>query len=424
MSSSVFQPASTPAANRRPVRVAYLVSHPIQYQAPMLRRLAREPWLDLTVFFGSDFSVRGYEDAGFGVEVKWDVPLLEGYRHEFLPALRDNSTAGVLSPISRGLLSRLQGRGAQEPFDLLWVHGYSTANTLLAMLTAKFLGIPVLLRAESWLSDRPRTVLRLAAKRLYFAFLRHLVDGVLAIGSRNTEYWRYYFGGDFPIFQMPYAVDNDFFQQRSCEAAAGSDALRAELGLEPGRPVILFASKLQKRKHCDDLIDAYARLVSFRSNSPAPYLLIVGDGEERGNLQQQAARTGLPSICFCGFVNQSQLPRYLHLCTVFVLPSQHEPWGLIVNEAMNAGRPVIVSNNVGCQVDLVTDGVEGCVYPVRDVAALADALQRVLALPGAAEAMGANALKRISRWNFEADVLGLRQAVAHVTRSSTGAAHT
>src|ERR1700686_2068299 len=91
----------SPRSSRR-LRLAYLVSHPIQYQAPMLRRIAQEPDIDLTVFFGSDFSVRGSKDVGFGVGVNCDVPLLEGYRHEFLPALRDNANPGALSPLSYG----------------------------------------------------------------------------------------------------------------------------------------------------------------------------------------------------------------------------------------------------------------------------------------------------------------------------------
>src|SRR5579875_946742 len=92
----------------RSVRLAYLVSHPIQYQAPLLRRIAVEPDIDLTVLYGSDFSVRGYKDHGFGVEVAWDVPLLDGYRSEFLRRLRDTGTVSALSPISRGIFRRLR----------------------------------------------------------------------------------------------------------------------------------------------------------------------------------------------------------------------------------------------------------------------------------------------------------------------------
>ena len=396
------------------MRVAYFVSHPIQYQVPLLRRIAQEQDIELTVFFGSDFSVRGYEDTGFGVAVKWDVPLLGGYRHEFLPVLRDVGTQLITSPVSHGVLSRLGGRDGQAPFDLLWVHGYGTVNSMQAMLAAKALGIPVLLRAESWLRDRKRRGITLLAKQAFFAGLSWLVDGVLCIGTVNREYWQHYFGKSVPLFDMPYAVDNGFFQQRSAEAAARRGELLAELKLEPGRKVILFASKLQERKHCNHLLEAYRRVVAEGGEEPAPYLVIVGDGEMRAELE--AAAQGVEGVRFCGFRNQSELPRFFELASVFVLPSRHEPWGLIVNEVMNAGCAVIVSDDVGCHPDLITDGVEGFVYPVGDVGALTEALRKVVQTPGLAERMGQAALKRIEGWSFEADVAGLRQAVAALTK--------
>jgi len=152
---------------------------------------------------------------------------------------------------------------------------------------------------------------------------------------------------------------------------------------------------------------------------PHPYLVIVGDGEERAALEKQAAESGLEGVRFCGFRNQSELPRFFDLAAVFVLPSRHEPWGLIVNEVMNAGRAVIVSDDVGCQPDLVEDGVEGCVFPAGDVAALTDALRRVLATPETAVVMGERALAKIETWDFEEDVRGLRRAIAQVTRKIT-----
>ena len=404
-----------PESSRPRVRLAYFVSHPIQYQTPLLRRLAQEPDIELTVFFGSDQSIRGYHDKDFGVDIQWDVPQLEGYQYEFLPALRDTGTEGVFSPISRAVTSRLAGRPGEAPFDLLWVHGYATVNQMHAILSAKLLGIPVLIRSDSSLKDRPRGGLRLKLKRFYFRLLRELVDGVLVTGTLNFEYWRHYFGESFPMFLLPYAVDNAWFQQQCTLAAGTRDNLRKELALEAGRPVILFASKLQTRKHCNDLVDAYKLLLTEPQlwGYRMPYLIIVGDGEEREALARQAA--GLEGVRFCGFRNQSELPRFFDLATVFVLPSRHEPWGLIVNEVMNAACPVIVTDDVGCQPDLVTDGVEGCVYPVGDVAALADALRAVLAVPGAAERMGKRALDRVNSWSFEEDLVGLRAAIAQLT---------
>jgi glycosyltransferase involved in cell wall biosynthesis len=401
---------------KKTVRLAYIVSHPIQYQAPLLRQIAREPDIDLTVFFGSDFSVRGYKDEGFGVGVKWDVPLVDGYRHEFLPALRDNATASMMSPLNYGILSRLRGTKGQPIFDALWVHGYSTANAIHAIFAAKSLGIPVLLRAESWLRDRQRGSAKLAAKALFFKLLKTMVDGVLPIGTLNAAYWRHYMGDDFPLFPMPYAVDNSYFQQRNLDVRERRTELLDELHLDPSRPVILFASKLQTRKRCEDLLHAYKNLSPGPGIEPNPYLLIVGDGEERASLERLAAASGLGGIRFCGFRNQSELPRFFDIATVFVLPSQHEPWGLIVNEVMNAGRAVIISDDVGCQPDLVTDGIEGCIFPVGNIEALTAALQRVLATPETAVSMGQRGRERIRRWSFVEDISGLRRALAEVTR--------
>jgi len=408
-----LQPERPEDRSGRLVRLAYLVSHPIQYQAPLLRRIAREPDIDLTVFFGSDFSVRGYKDEGFGVGVKWDIPLLDGYKHEFLPRLRDRGDAGPTTPINRGIFSRLRGCRGVAPFDVLWVHGYASVNALHGMFAARLLGIPVLLRAESWLRDRGRSKLKLAAKGLFFDSLKNLVDAVLPIGTLNSEYWAHYFGIDAPQFLMPYAVDNAYFSERARAAQSGRATLRSELNLDSARPVILFASKLQSRKHCDHLIEAYRRLAPV-GGEPEPYLVIVGDGEERAALERQAAAIGLSTIRFCGFRNQSELPRFFDLATVFVLPSRHEPWGLIVNEVMNAARPVIVSSDVGCGPDLVEDGANGCIYPVGDIDALTTALRRVLKSPETAHAMGQRAFERIQRWSFEQDVQGLRQALAQV----------
>ncbi|CAN5701982.1 hypothetical protein BH10ACI4_BH10ACI4_38590 [soil metagenome] len=397
------------------IRVAYLVSHPIQYQAPLLRRIAEEPDIALTVLFASDFSTRGYQDAGFGVGVEWGVPLLDGYDHEFLPHFRDLGRTGIATQINYGIFSRLRGTAASPGFDVLWMHGYSTVNAWQGMIWAKALGLPVLLRAESWTMSQGRSPLLLLLKSLFFKIVGGMVDATLPIGSRNAAYWTHYLGDKTPQFATPYAVDNAYFQQRSADAVAGRDELRKQIDLDPLRPVILFASKLQKRKCCSDLLAAYGKLCRSLENLPQPYLLIVGDGEEKTSLEAQAAASGLNGIRFCGFRNQTELPRYFDLASIFVLPSRQEPWGLVVNEAMNAGCAILVSDEVGCQPDLVTPGVEGDVFPAGDQDALADCLREMLRTPETVRRMGKAASMRIEDWNFEADVTGLRRALAQVT---------
>jgi glycosyltransferase involved in cell wall biosynthesis len=400
----------------RRVRLAYLVSHPIQYQAPLLRRIALDPEIELTVLFGSSFSLRGYKDQGFGVEVHWDTPLLEGYRSEFLKPLRDTGGVSPTSPISRGIYRRLQEQDGSPAFDALWVHGYASVNALQGIIAANALGIPVLLRAESWLGDRARTSWTLAAKSLFLRVLSRGIAAVLAIGSKNSDYWNHYFGSGVPQFLMPYAVDNAYFAEMAEAAVSREQELRSELMLDRDRRVILFASKLQTRKHADHLLEAYRDFVVNREMQETPYLVIVGDGEQRAALEARTLEFHLDGVRFAGFRNQSELPRFFQLADVFVLPSQHEPWGLIVNEAMSAGCAVIVSTDVGSHVDLVTDGIEGCVFPVGDIAALTDALNRVFATNDSAAKMGARARERIQRWTFEEDLRGLRAALETVTR--------
>jgi len=174
---------------RAPIRLAYLATHPIQYQAPLLKRIAAEPGIDLTVFFRSDWSVSGFDDPGFGRRIEWDVPLLEGYRHQFLPAWGDATRLTPFwRPFSRGLARRLIASRA----EILWVHGYARFFHWLALAEAKALGLKLLLRDEATAISAPRTPSRRAAKRAFFLGLRQLVDGYLAIGSLN--YHRRFFG--------------------------------------------------------------------------------------------------------------------------------------------------------------------------------------------------------------------------------------
>jgi glycosyltransferase involved in cell wall biosynthesis len=394
----------------RKFRLAYLVSHPIQYQAPLLRRLAQEPDLDLIVLYWSDHSVQEYTDEGFGgVRVKWDVPLLEGYRYEFLPSIRCARPNSFWAPINRGIYRALKN----GKFDAIWLHGYWSLNSCITLVAAKLLGIPVLQRAEGTLIDHPRSRFRLATKRIFFSIMRHFINGVLPISSRNREYWAHYLGEDFPAFMVPYAVDNTYFQNMTAMASLSREKFKQQLNLEEDRPVILYASKLMNRKRCIDLIDAYLG-IQPKPDRKRPYLLIVGDGSERTMCESRVRAVGDSSVRFLGFQNQSQLARFFDLCDVFVLPSVHEPFGLIVNEVMNAGKTIIVSDEVGCQPDLIVDGVNGRVFPAKNVTALRSALESVLGNPKVRREMGCRSLERINQWSFEEDIRGLRKALSHV----------
>jgi glycosyltransferase involved in cell wall biosynthesis len=392
-----------------PIRLAYLVSHPIQYQAPLLARVAADPEIDLKVFFCSDISARPFVDPGFQREVMWDTPLLEGYRHEFLPALGSRSSLSAVRPFNYGISRRLRA----GHFDALWVHGYARTAHLWAMASARRLGMKVLLRDEPWAESRARGSAKGIVKPLFFGALRPWVDAVLAIGSHNRDYMIANGFAPARVFLMPYAVDNAYFAGRAAVASRGREKLRAELGLPPDRPVILFSAKLQERKRPGDLLAAYRSLVE-RGAARNPCLLFAGDGALSDSLARAAQ--GLDGVRFLGFRNQSELPRFYDLADVFVLPSRHEPWGLVVNEAMAAGCAVVVSDQVGAAADLVQEGENGFTFPAGDIGALADALARVLVDESAARRMGERSREIIAGWSFAEDVAGLKAALHAVLR--------
>jgi glycosyltransferase involved in cell wall biosynthesis len=402
-----------------PVRLAYLVSHPIQYQAPLLKRLAADPAIDLKVFFRSDLSVAGYQDPGFGRRIAWDVPLLEGYAHELLPAW-DGDTRTLTPfwrPLSRGLARRLRRHRAEA----LWVHGYARFFHWIAMVEAKTLGLKVLLRDEATAISRERGPLKRAARAAFFAGLRQVVDAYLPIGTLNRRYWEALGVPAQLLFDVPYAVDNDRFAAAVATAAPGREARRAALGLAPGRPVLLFTAKLTPIKDPLLPLRAVARLKAGPLAGRPPYLLYAGDGPLRGEIEAAVAAQGLgEDVRLLGFRNQRELPELYDLCDVFVLPSRHEPWGLVVNEAMNAGRAIVATDRVGAAPDLVHPGVNGAIVPVGDEVALAAALAPILGDPAHCRAMGEASRGIIANWGFDRDIAGLKQALAAVLHRPVG----
>ena len=397
--------------DRRPLRIAYLLSHPIQYQSAMLRGLAAEPDLDITVFYGLDTAGEGSFDTGFGRHVTWDVPLLEGYRHEFLPTLIPGSAPTPWRPINRGLRQRLR----DGKFDLVWMHGWGRINDLLALRAAKALGLPVLMRSENnFMGAPPKAGCVQGLKERLKRWVLDRCDAFGYMGGAGHAYFRAYGVPEWKLFDMPYMVDNDHWQQRAEEAAATRDQLLARHGMEPGRPVILFVGKFLPRKRALDLIEAYARLTPSEDGAPAPYLLIVGSGEQEPAVQARTAELGWERIILAGFRNQGELPRYFELADLFVIPSANEQWGVVVNEAMNCRCAVISSDECGSAPELVIEGETGYTFPTGDVAALSARLEQALADPEALRRMQQRARERVTEYGVERILRGLREAIGYL----------
>lgn len=388
-------------------RVAYLVSHPIQYQVPLLQRLAAHPQLALHVYYMNDQGARVNRDPEFGVSFGWDIPLLEGYPWTLLrnrsPWPGGEHLFGYIHPSIAGVLTR-------ERYDAVIVHGYAHATEWLGFLGAWRSGTPILLRGESTLLGR-RTPWVAAAKRLALGTLLRRIHGALAIGTRNREFYRAYGVPDDRIFWVPYAVDNARFRAEADRWQSSRASLREALGLPRDLAVVLYAGKLVPRKRPLDLLEAYARVAA---DHPCA-LVFLGEGAERPRLEAAAARHRLSRVSITGFVNQSEIGRYYAAADVLVLPSEHEPWGLVLNEGMCFGLPVIASDAVGAAPDLVHAGQNGFVYPVGDVPALAGALRHLLDDPARRAHMGARSRDIVAAYSYDADIEGILAALQRVT---------
>jgi glycosyltransferase involved in cell wall biosynthesis len=382
------------------IRLAWLATHPIQYQAPLLRAIAQCPDIDLTTIFFSDFSTRGFVDQGFGRAIEWDTPLLQGYRYEFLPgAGSEIKEIKTFQPRVSGLAKRL----TRDNYDAVLVQGWQHYGMIKAAWLAKRAGLKVLMRCEATDHVASSTGVKRLLREVTVRFLLNQIDACLAIGTRNRDF---YLQRGFPaerIGFMPYCVDNDHFRIKA--QSADVYGLRAQLSLERGRPVILYASKFMARKFPDQLLEAYLQLPE-----PRPYLIYVGDGEMRGNLEEAVQKHQLKNVRFAGFRNQGELPAFYALADIFVLPSINETWGLVVNEAMNAGCAIITTDQVGSAADLVRSDHNGFTIKACDISALTNALAACLAEERFRD-MGMRSLEIIRGWGIQENLVGLMRAL-------------
>jgi glycosyltransferase involved in cell wall biosynthesis len=360
-------------------RLAVLASHPVQYFTPLYQRLAAEPGLDVEVMFYRDFGVRMRYDKQFGRAIRWDTDLVSGYRHRFLLNLSPiPDTFNPLHAVNPGAFVRLLRR-----FDAVWLNGYAYPS--------------------NWLdpSRRPRRLdpVRDAVVRWWV----RRSDALLYIGDANRRAYLAYGARPEQLFFTPYSVDVD----RIADVRRRADGDRAELRrrwrVPPDRLVVLFVGKLTERKHPE----AALSLVRSDQGSRPVHVVIAA-----------------PSVSFLGFVNQSALPEVYALADIFVMPSEREPWGLVLNEAMAAGLAPVVSDGVGAAVDLITHGETGFVFPSRDWSALEAAVRILAADDGLRARVAAAAAARSHANNFGVAVRGILEALDGVGafRGARGAA--
>jgi 1,2-diacylglycerol 3-alpha-glucosyltransferase len=274
--------------------------------------------------------------------------------------------------------------------ETLLVPGYYTLPAIAAALWAKLHHRQSVLMTESTAADHARSWWKEKAKSL---LIRALFDWAIAGGTAHRRYLEEL---DFPmerVMRFYDVVDNTYFRDRSNELRKSS---APDFSLPAG--YFLYIGRLSEEKNVDGLLDEWS---AYREAGGTWPLVIVGNGSVAIDLQQRAAASPFAAdVHFAGHKGFSELPLYYAFAGCFVLPSTREPWGLVVNEAMAAGLPVIVSNRCGCAEDLVDPAKNGFIFNPANAGDLAQCLHQMEdATPAELAQMGAASLEIIGRYS-------------------------
>jgi glycosyltransferase involved in cell wall biosynthesis len=382
------------------IRVALYSPWAVYFQAPLYRRIAADPRIDFTAIFGSDIGVHR-PLSKYGPDVRFREPVLEGYDSIFLRAAASNGWSAGLAPPDWDIATLVR-RGR---FDVLWLNGYNSSTHLLAATTQLALGKPILVREEQTLIPH-RALWRKVAKNIGLRILLWHAYG-LFIGTENRRWFRHWGVPEERLFFTPYAVDNERLQAEADTLARRRHELREEFGLRANRPVILSVARFVPEKQPEFLIEAFRRLRVDRDAS----LLLVGSGPLEADARRLVARRGIPDVMFAGFLDHEEIGRAYEVADIFVLPSREDTWGLVVNEAMNFGLPVVATDGVGCATDLIVEGRNGFVVPRDDPDLLANRLRLLVDSQELRLAMGSASRDRIASWNYDKAADGVLEAV-------------
>lgn len=381
------------------MRLAIITSHPIQYYAPVFKLLHQQKKLEVKVFYTLGESGKNQYDPGFNQKISWDIPLLEGYDFQF----QTNTAKKPGSDHFRGIINpNLIHEIETWKADAILVYGWAYQAHLKAIWYFKN-KIPVFFRGDSTLLNKKNSLKNSIKNVLLNRVYRH-TDHAFYVGKNSKAYFEKFGLKNDQLTFAPHAIDNERFAKNYTTEAL---ALRQKISVKPEKILILFAGKLEPVKNPDLLLNAFEKL-----NQPSTHLLFVGNGplEKQLKAKKELLKTA-SQIHFIDFQNQSAMPGIYQSCDLFCLPSKSETWGLAVNEAMACGKAVLVSDQVGCAVDLVFEEKNGAVFQSENELDLVQKLQRLIQHKTLLAQFGASSFNIIQSWNFTVSVEAMQQKI-------------
>ncbi|WP_172616764.1 glycosyltransferase family 4 protein [Methylacidiphilum kamchatkense] len=344
----------------------HLVSHPIHYFIPRYRELHQRKDISFTVIYYSLKTTGKLYQKDYGKDINWNVSFLEGYQWiEFPKSSISDLPQFFLNPIRTDILTHLWN----EKYDILWIHGYYLITNWIAAFLQRINKRIAFIRTEDVLLHKRKTW-RKVVKYFPLKILFSQVYG-LYIGEANKKYLEYYGIPKERLYPASHGVDNHYFQLQYENLFPLREKIRKDFGIvENNLPVILFCGRFVEMKCPLLLLEAFHRI----SPLIPCYLLLVGDGPLREKIKEKIKNDKIKNVIITGFLDQSEIAKAYVAADLFVLPSTNDTWGLVINEAMNFGLPIIASNLVGCAQDLIKENCNGFLFPANDVDKLTECL--------------------------------------------------
>ena len=371
-------------------RLAIISTHPIQYYAPIFRLLHKRGNIAVMVFYTWGHETEEKYDPGFGKNVKWDIPLLDGYPYRWVKntASKPGSShfCGIVNPDLTRQISDWSP-------DALLVFGWAYNGHLSAI---RYFGgrIPVYFRGDSTLMAKRKGIENLL-KKIFLIWLYKHINCAFYVGVNNKNYFQYYGLKENQLVFAPHAIDNDRF---GADHSIAATKLRSSLGVRAQETLILFAGKFEPVKNVEALLNAF-----IQSAAADAHLLLVGNGVDEIRLKASAKRSRKKGrIHFMDFQNQTYMPVLYQAADLVCLPSISETWGLGVNEAMACGKAILVSDRVGCAIDLVKENYNGAIFRHNQIGDLIDKITQLANSKSILKLYGERSRSLINPWNFEA----------------------
>jgi glycosyltransferase involved in cell wall biosynthesis len=382
------------------MRLAIITTHPIQYYAPWFRLLAKRNIVFPKIFYTWEQSSTGVKfDPGFGKKIEWDIPLLEGYEYTFVKNTASEPGShhfnGIINPT---LISELK----QWNPNAILIIGWNFQSHLKCMRYFHN-KIPVFFRGDSTLLDE-QNLLKKAFRRVFLKWIYHYVDYALYVGSNNKKYFLARGLKERQLIFAPHAIDNERFAEPAGIYEREAILWRSEIGIQDDDIAILFAGKLEPKKNPSLLLELAKSCTDKRLK-----FILVGNGVLEEELKSSAFND--ERIKFINFQNQQRMPVVYRLGDVFILPSKGpgETWGLAVNEAMACNRPVIISDKVGCSIDLVKNGINGIIFDITSPGSIISFVKQLLQEDVLIKKMGNQSAQIVKGFSFQQIVNAIEQ---------------